>query len=510
MTPTDWSVAILVGAAAGLLALRTLSSRIRIAFDVVWLVALSAVLHQRGAMPLLASSAAAPDPATVWLRVLVVAWWLVSARVVVGVLYFALRHDRRHRSAKLVVDLIAAAIYVATVVIVLTSVLALPVAGLFATSGVVAIVLGLALQSTLADVFSGIAVGIEAPFQVGDRISLGADIEGRVIETNWRSIRVQTDGEDIAIIPNSVIAKLQVVNRSVPTRRRTVSAEFRCPARVDPERVIQVLNEATLLSPAILETPAPSVALTRLGRRWNRYTIAFSVAETSLMAGTKNLLLRHACRQLRYAGLLEQDPGGLVQPPARSRPKMLAPREVLGDLVLFEGLQPMELEDLANRLTTRLLEPGEVLFAEGAAEATLYVVASGVLEMTRATGTTTSLTVGRIGAGEYIGEIGLLTGSPHASTARARTHCVVYQLRREAIAGLLETNAGLAAALEKSVRRGLELEATGCCDRHGRRGRSRPALTADTSVLSLRCCLRDHERASMRVARQFLKKLNLR
>ena len=457
MTPTVWSVAILVAAAAGLLALCTVSRRIRIAFDFVCLIALSVVLHERGASPFLGSSAAAPDTTTLWLRLLIVTWWLASARVVVGVLYYALRHDRRHRSAKLVVDLVAAAIYVGTVVIVLKSVLALPVTGLFATSGVVAIVLGLALQNTLSDVFSGIAVGIEAPFQVGDRISLGDDIEGRVIETNWRSIRVQTDGEDIAIIPNSVMAKLQIVNRSVPTRRRAVSAEVRCPATVDPDRVIQVLEEATLLCPAILETPGASVALTRLGRSWHHYTITFFVAETSLMGGTRSLLLRHARTQLHYAGLLERDPGGVVQPPARSRPMMIAPREVLGDLVLFERLQPMQLEDLASRLTTRLLEPGEILFAEGAADATLYVVASGVLEMTRATGTTTSLTVGRIGAGEYIGEIGLLTGSSHTVTARARTHCVVHQLRREAIAGLLETNADVAVAVEKSVRRGLEL-----------------------------------------------------
>ena len=88
---------------------------------------------------------------------------------------------------------------------------------------------------------------------------------------------------------------------------------------------------------------------------------------------------------------------------------------------MLVALQPMQLEDLASRLTTRLLEPGDILFAEGAADATLYVVASGVLEMTRPTGTTTALTLGRIGAGEYIGEIGLLTGSPHTATARART-----------------------------------------------------------------------------------------
>jgi hypothetical protein len=175
----------------------------------------------------------------------------------------------------------------------------------------------------------------------------------------------------------------------------------------DPERVIQVLDESTLLCPAILDTPASSVALSRLGRSWNHYTITFSVAETSLMAGTKSLLLRHARQQLHYANLLERNQGGLVQPPARSRPMMPTPREVLGDLVLFEGLQSVQLEDLASQLTTRLLEPGEILFTENAADATLYVVAAGVLEITRATGPTTPLTLGRIGAGEYIGEIGL-------------------------------------------------------------------------------------------------------
>jgi small-conductance mechanosensitive channel/CRP-like cAMP-binding protein len=460
MTPTAWSVAILVAAVAGLLAFRTLSRGIRFAFDVVCLLALSLVLLQRGATPFLTSSAAAPDTATLWLRVLVVAWWLVCARAVVAVLYFQLRHDRAHPSAKLVVDLTAAAIYVGVALIVLKSVLVLPVGGLVATSGVVAIVLGLALQSTLADVFAGIAVDIEAPFQVGDRIFLG-DIEGRVIETNWRSIRVQTDDDDIAVIPNSVMAKLQIVNRNVPSRRRAVSANVRCPVTVDPERVIRVLHDSILLCPDILESPASSVALTRLGRRWNHYTVAFSVAETSLMGGTKSLLLRHARKQLHHAGLLERDAGDLVLPATRSRPRstpmMLAPREVLGELILFEGLQPAQLEDLSSHVTTHLLEPDEILFAEGAADATLYVVASGVLELTRAAGTTASSTLGRIGAGEYVGELGLLTGAPHTATATARTHCVLYELRREAIAVLLDTNADVAAALEKSVRRGLEL-----------------------------------------------------
>ncbi len=118
-------------------------------------------------------------------------------------LALSLHRDRRARQTTLFSDLFGAAIYIATALIILNSVFALPVTGLLATSGVLAIVLGLALQNTLADVFAGMAVGVEAPFGVGDRIQIDNKIEGQVVQVNWRSIRIQTDGDDIAIIPTA-------------------------------------------------------------------------------------------------------------------------------------------------------------------------------------------------------------------------------------------------------------------------------------------------------------------
>src|SRR5208282_4207084 len=96
-------------------------------------------------------------------------------------LRFVVYRDRRSRGGRLFSDLLAAAIYIATAAAVLNSVFALPVTGVVATSGVAAIVLGLALQNTLADVFAGIAVGIEAPFGVGDRIEIADKTEGVVV-----------------------------------------------------------------------------------------------------------------------------------------------------------------------------------------------------------------------------------------------------------------------------------------------------------------------------------------
>jgi len=164
--------------------------------------------------------------------------------------------------------------------------------------------LGLALQNTLADVFSGIAVDIEAPFQVGDRVSLGNNIEGQVVEMNWRSIRIQKDGADIAIVPNSVVAKLEIVNRSVPNRDRAVSVQLWCPDRADPERVVEVLQGGDAVVSVHPGNSSASVALTRMGPRWNSYTISFPVPDSQLVGSAKSLLLRHARRQLYHARLL--------------------------------------------------------------------------------------------------------------------------------------------------------------------------------------------------------------
>jgi small-conductance mechanosensitive channel/CRP-like cAMP-binding protein len=447
-----WSFLILAVALVGIVALRAMPKRVRIAFDVVCLVGLSAVLYRAGLTPLFHQPLGAMDAPTVWTRGTAIAWWLLSARVTVSLMYFALHHERNSRETRLFFDLIAAAIYICTGLIVVKSVLVLPIGGVLATSGIVAIVLGLAMQNTLADVFAGIAVGIEAPFQVGHRVSLGKNLEGQVVEMNWRSVRIQTDGADIAIVPNSVVAKLEVVNRSVPNGTRSESVRLWCPAMSDPDKVIAALNEAPLLCPGVLETPSPAAALTQIGPAFNGYTISFSVADTRHLSPTKSLLLRCARKQLYSAGLLA---GG-----SRRRGRIserLSARQLLSELVLFEALEPEVIDNLAKQVVTRLVEPTDTLFAEGAADCTLYVIASGVLEVTKASAAGADVTLGRLGAGEYLGEIGLLTGAPHAATARALTHCYVHQLSRDAVGPLLSANPGMLAAFDQSVRRGMEL-----------------------------------------------------
>jgi small-conductance mechanosensitive channel/CRP-like cAMP-binding protein len=439
------------------MALRPFPSRVRYLFDFVCFVGATFILFRHQTLPLPGNGEAA-NATSLWLHAVAGIWWLFGARVLVAVMSFTLNHNRRWREARLFPDLTAAAIYTAAVSIVLISVLALPIGGLLATSGVLAIVLGLALQNTLADVFAGIAFGIEGPFNVGDRVSLGDTIEGTVVQMNWRSIRILTDGDDVAIVPNSVVAKSNIVNRSFPTRVRSAFVELSCPATSNPERVIDTLQQATLLCPPILPVPLSNALLTRLGSTESQYRVTFSVSDTEHLSTTKDLLLRRARRQLYYSGLYfpcaPKDIGTADEGTGRPSHAVLP---LLKDVILFEALDAEQLAELATQLKPRSLEPRQVLFAQGGTEATLYIVVSGILEISQHTELSGQQTAGFIGAGDYIGEVSLLTGTPYAATATARTHCKLYGLDCNVIKPLLAANSDLYAEFDRSARRGLAI-----------------------------------------------------
>jgi CRP-like cAMP-binding protein len=128
---------------------------------------------------------------------------------------------------------------------------------------------------------------------------------------------------------------------------------------------------------------------------------------------------------------------------------------LLEDMVLFEALAAKELSQLAAHLKPRSLETGEVLFAQGGTETMLFVIASGVLQISEHAGNATPRIVGLVGAGDYVGEISLLTGAPYAATATARTHCKLYSLESAVLKPLLAANANLFAEFDRASRRGL-------------------------------------------------------
>lgn len=438
------AAAIIVFTLIALAALRGRSVGMRLGCETIILLVLETCLLLRGTSPLPSPPTLLHAPDAAWLRAIAVIWWLIGARLVATLTIMALGRDARSREAKLLSDLLAGGIYITAVLIVLNSVLDLRVNGLLATSGVMAIVLGLALQNTLADVFSGVAVGLEKPFHVGDRVSIGDHLEGVVVQMNWRAIRIETDGEDVASVPNSIVARSEIINRSVPTERRAASVNIPTQSTLRSDTLLELVRQAVLLCPAILEHPASKVSIKSFGTRTTMLEAAYHVASTADLSIAKSQLLRQTRRLFRHAGIVVDGPD--------------TPASLLGEIVLFESLTPDQIGHLADALIAHTYDSGERVFEQDSPGAALFVIRSGVVEVARDEANGTRTIYGCVGPGEYLGEISMMSGAVHRVTATALARTDVFELPRSALEGLLGGGDGaLSAALERSMKRGLAL-----------------------------------------------------
>lgn len=178
-----------------------------------------------------------------------VAWWILGAWLARSLLTLVLRRtlfpdDNQPHARRLFADLASVLIYLIAFVGIMGTVLKLPLTNLLATSGVLAIVLGLALQSTLADVFSGLAINVERPFSAGDWITLSEHVEGQIQEITWRATHVRTVCNDTVVIPNSVIAKAIVTIHRQLHQPRWCTVRLSIDCTLAPPRVIKALQAA--------------------------------------------------------------------------------------------------------------------------------------------------------------------------------------------------------------------------------------------------------------------------
>jgi small-conductance mechanosensitive channel len=190
-----------------------------------------------------------------------VLWWVHLAWAATGFVRLYIVLDRRPREARLFQDLIVAAVYLGVTLSIIGFVFGAPVGTLVATSGVVAIIVGLALQNTLGDLFSGVALTLGRPFSIGDWIQLADGSEGRVVENNWRSTSILTPANNIVVLPNSALAKVGLTNLTRPDESHLIVLPLRIAATHRPALVEEVVRTAMQTCQYIVQDPAPLVAV---------------------------------------------------------------------------------------------------------------------------------------------------------------------------------------------------------------------------------------------------------
>src|SRR3984893_7298839 len=278
------------------------SSLARFLIQILFFVILTALLLGGGVVPYRPGAIVGSESRRFFVGALEVIWWLGAAWLAVGFLRAFVVLGRQPRESKLVQDLLAAIVYLTATFAIVADVFDLPVKGLLATSGALAIIIGLALQSSLGDVFSGIVLNIERPYRVGDWIILDDTLQGKVIETNWRATHILTGNQDVAIIPNSVIAKSRLVNCSPPTTIHGASIGVRLEPSLTPAAGCNLLKEVLLGSTHILHTPEPTVTIKDLSAEMVDFELSYSVADISAVDRAQNELFNRVFQAAAAAG----------------------------------------------------------------------------------------------------------------------------------------------------------------------------------------------------------------
>jgi MscS family membrane protein len=140
------------------------------------------------------------------------------------------------------------------------------VTGLLASAGIVGLALSFAAQDTLANLFAGVAILADRPYEVGDFIILDGLERGQVTHIGLRSTRLLTR-EDIEVsIPNGLMGNSKIVNEAGgPPRQVRIAVSVGAAYGSDIDHVIEVLLAVGSSHEKTLSLPEPQVRFREFG-----------------------------------------------------------------------------------------------------------------------------------------------------------------------------------------------------------------------------------------------------
>lgn len=286
--------------------------------------------------------------------------------------------------------------------------------GLLTALGVGSIVLGLALQDTLGNVFAGIAMLIERPFNVGDWIQTGETV-GRVIEINWRAVHLETRARELIVIPNGAIAKEKLVNFTRPTPVHREKIEIGFSYDDPPNKVKQIMIDMMSGVEGVLAEPAPVVITADYKDSSILYRLIFSTNDYARVMRIKDEIMTRIWYAAQRHGLNIPYPIQVEMPveapPATVRetnPERVgrAIRALPNVGELAEGA----LQTLAAQASMRSFAAGETVLEFNATLPGLYLVLSGSVSVSVHDSNGTTVEMERLADGEFFAERALIPG----------------------------------------------------------------------------------------------------
>ena len=323
---------------------------------------------------------------------------------------------------------------------------------LLATSTVVSVIIGLALQDTLGNFFAGLAIHIEQPFYILDSIKIGSMI-GRVEAVSWRTTTIRTNDNTTIIFPNSTVARESMeVYRFNNLNRRILRVP--APYAVAPQTVIPLIRETVASIKNVASEMTPVVRIGDFADSSIVYEILYWTKDYMWVPDIDAQIRQHVWYIYRRSEIEIPFPTRHVL--LEQRGSMLSREhndydEVIESVEIFAPLSADEKEVVARSAIRSVYAPGELILRRGDPGDSMFVIYRGRVEV-RLPGRDGSMQhVAELNAGSFFGEMALLTGEPRNADVLAASEVETLEIRKGALQQLLDNNSDLAEALSRTI-----------------------------------------------------------
>ncbi len=380
---------------------------------------------------------------------------LVLTRVLDYVFFdVAFRLRRKVAAPALLRQLVSLLVFGITAAILLRVILGIELTGFVATSAVLSVVIGLALQDTLGNLFSGLALHLEKSVQVGDMVRSG-DIFGTVEELSWRAIKLRTMEGNVLLIPNSIASRerLEVFPRPGRPIARTlqVGLEYGTP----PAKAMAALAAAGRELPGVAAYPEPTAYLKGFSDFSITYELRYWLEDYALFLELDSQIRERVwyrldrekipiafplIRQWQYSA------GNLTTPSRRE-----AIESAISSVDLFALLSDEARGRVADGARERRFAAGETIVREGDRGLSMFIVESGRLGVSVHGKVGQSQRLAVLEEGAAFGEISLLTGDPRSATVRALTEATLLEIDKSTLSPILRENPSICGMIELTM-----------------------------------------------------------
>lgn len=370
---------------------------------------------------------------------------------------YALKQKRGISIPRLVVDVIDFAVLAAVGLAVLKTVFAINLNAFLVTSTVVSAVVGLSLQDVLGSVVAGMALQMERPFAVGDWVLIG-DVEGQVMQMNWRTLTIRTRENNAAIMPNSDVTKQKIINYS-RLSPFMLKVDIGLEYSYAPGDVKAALLGAVKECGVALPDPAPSVRLISFDDSAIAYEARFWANDFRRKPELLDAVRTRIWYTLKRRGMEVPFPRmdvtlSTVPEDYEEKQQVRQREEIFSDLRslhLFSGLADDQIRAITSTTRIQRFTEGEDLVRQGDTGDSMYVVRSGRVRVMVTAGGGDSRLVARLGPGEYFGEMSLLTGEPRNASVVADTETEVLAITKSNFSSIISSDSTVVKELSRAL-----------------------------------------------------------